>query len=66
MMAMDGVELAKRKAVETVVAALCVECGYHSAEHEAVGILTEIIQSCKKPGMVSIVIMRVNISHMTV
>ena len=44
---MDGVEVAKRKALETAVAALCIESGFQTAERETVGVLSEIMQSCK-------------------
>ena len=44
---MEGVELAKRKALETVVATLCVESGYQSAERDAIGLLSQMIQSCE-------------------
>jgi len=44
---MEGVEVAKRKALETAVAALCIESGFLSAERETIGVLSEIMQSCE-------------------
>lgn len=46
--AMDGVELARRKALQVAVAALCVEIGFVSADKDAMGTLSEILQSCKQ------------------
>ena len=40
-------EEARRKALQTSVAALCVEVGYISTEKDALGALCEILQSCK-------------------
>lgn len=44
---MDGVELARRKALQVAVAALCVDVGFLSADKEAMGTLSEMLQSCK-------------------
>ena len=44
---MEGVDLARRKALQAAVAALCVEVGFVSSDKDAMGILSEILQSCK-------------------
>ena len=44
---MDGTEIARRKALQAAVAALCVEVGFVSADKNAMGVLSEIIQSCE-------------------
>lgn len=43
----ESFEVARRKALQTAVSALCVEAGFVSAEKDAVGVLTEMMQSCK-------------------
>lgn len=44
---MEGVELARRKALQAAVAALCVEVGFISSDRHAMGVLSEILQSCE-------------------
>ena len=44
---MDGLDCVKRKTLQTAVAALCVEVGYVSADKEAMGTLSEMLQSCE-------------------
>ena len=44
---MEEAEIARRKALQTAAAALCVEAGYISTEKDALGVLSEIMQSCK-------------------
>ena len=44
---MEGVELARRKTLQVSVAALCVEAGYQAADREAMGTLSEMLQSCE-------------------
>lgn len=44
---MNGAEQARRKALQTAVAALCIEVGFVSADSEALGSLSEILQSCE-------------------
>jgi len=44
---MEKAELARRKALQAAVAALCVEVGFITAEKDAMGTLSEILQSCK-------------------
>ena len=43
---MDETYLARRKALSVAVAALCLETGFGSASEDALGTLTEMIQSC--------------------
>ena len=43
----ESFELARRKALQTAVSALCVEAGFVSAEKDAIGTLTEMLQSCR-------------------
>ena len=43
----ESVEMARRKALQIAVAALCVEAGFVSADKDAMGTLSEIIQSCE-------------------
>lgn len=44
---MEGVEFARRKALQAAVGSLCVEVGFLSAEKEAMGTLSEMLQSCE-------------------
>lgn len=44
---MEEVETSRRKALQAAIAALCVEVGFMSIEKDALGVLTEILQSCK-------------------
>lgn len=44
---MEGVELARRKALQASVAALCVEVGFVSADKDSMGTLSEVLQSCE-------------------
>lgn len=44
---MEEVERARRKALQASVATLCVEVGYMGIEKDALGVLSEIVQSCK-------------------
>ena len=44
---MESVDVARRKALQAAVASLCVECGFLSAEKDAMGVLSEMLQSCK-------------------
>ena len=44
---MEAVEAARRKALQASVAALCVENGYMVVEKDAMGVLTEVIKTCK-------------------
>lgn len=44
---MEKVELARRKALQAAVAALCVETGFVTADKDAMGTLSEILQSCE-------------------
>ncbi len=44
---MESAELARRKALQTTVAALCIEVGFISADKDAIETLSEILQSCK-------------------
>ena len=46
-MIMEGVELARRKALQASAAALCLEVGFVAADKDSLGILTEILQSCE-------------------
>ena len=46
---MEEVERARRKALQASVATLCVEVGYMGIEKDALGVLSEIVQSCKYP-----------------
>lgn len=41
-------EEARRQALQSAVGALCVEAGFMSAERDALGALSEIMQSCKQ------------------
>ena len=50
---MEGVELARRQALQAAVAALCVEAGFITADKDAMGTLSEILQSCKLEGWCS-------------
>ncbi len=40
-------EAARRKALQASVAALCVEIGYIGIEKDALGVLTDTLQTCK-------------------
>lgn len=44
---MEGLGLVKRKTLQAAVAALCVEVGFVSADKEAMGTLSEMLQSCE-------------------
>lgn len=44
---MESVEVSRRKALQAAVATLCVESGFLSAEKDAMGALSEMLQSCK-------------------
>lgn len=44
---MEVTELARRKALQASVAALCVEVGFVSSEKDAMGTLSEVLQSCE-------------------
>ena len=41
------VEEARRQALQAAVGALCVEAGFLSSERDALGVLSEILQSCE-------------------
>lgn len=40
-------EESRRQALQAAVGALCVEAGFMGAERDALGVLSEIMQSCK-------------------
>lgn len=44
---MEETELARRKALQASVAALCVEVGFTTADKDSMGALSEILQSCR-------------------
>lgn len=41
-------DAAKRKGLQTAVAALCVEAGYTSADRAAIETITQVLQGCKQ------------------
>lgn len=43
----DSLNSAKRKALQSSVAALCVENGYLSSDRGAIEVLTQILQGCE-------------------
>ena len=40
--------MVQRKALQTAVAALCVEVGYMQTERDALGVLSEMLESCER------------------
>lgn len=44
---MEELEAARRKVLQVSVAALCVESGFVGIEKDALGVFTEVLQTCK-------------------